>query len=96
MSKIMAPILDELNKGKRVEHMLETLTGQARQDFITELADLICAYVQGYPPGSTPAQLKIIIGYLNKRYPLPIDKVFAAPTPTPAAAPVKEFDPFNL
>ena len=94
MSKIMAPILDELNKGKRIEHMLETLTGSARQDFIEELADLFCLYNQ---ETRASEHFKRVKHYLNDRYPLPIDKVFSAsPTPTPAAAPVKEFDPFNL
>ena len=91
MSKIMAPILDELNKGKRIEHMLETRTGSARQDFIEELADLFCSYNQ---ETRASEHFKRVKRYLNDRYPLPIDKVFAAPTPTPAA--VKEFDPYDL
>lgn len=95
----MSKILDELNKGKRVELLLETLTGEARQDFIIELADLFCSFPDVFDNQETSSAatyseaasiyFKSVKGYLDARYP-------AAPTPTPAAAPVKEFDPFNL
>ena len=77
----MSNVLDEINRGKRVEHMLETLTGQARNDFILELAFLICAF-NNQPEGSV--LFANAFDYLVKRY------------PATAVAPVREFDPFNL
>jgi hypothetical protein len=85
MSKIMTPILDELNRGHRIEKMLETLTDQARKDFFIELADLFCSFGQ---EAYDQKDHDIITRHLNTRFP--------QPTPTPAAAPVKEFDPYDL
>jgi hypothetical protein len=81
MSKLLTPILDELNKRNRIRHMLETLTGEARQDFLQELHDLILDF---------DANQETVDLYLKKRYPVKVT------TPPPAAAPVKGWDPYDL